>query len=427
VYIADSAPEDRFPPGTTSLDAVLWGKRQVGAVGRVELRLMWTVFGAAAALVFARPLPAMADPPDTPILGISELKFGALYHDPPYLWSNFSVERQTADANFEVLFVPWARTFGGYLRPAIGTSVNFVGGTSKAYADLRWEMEAPSGVFFALGMGAAIHDGELGIVDADHKALGSRVLFHPSAEFGYRFDGVNSISIFADHVSNGFTQRYNEGLDTIGIRYGRRLAPIAPEAIDWAPDSPIAIFAGFYVGAFAGYQVETVDWFAPSPVRSTRSDFAYGGYAGYSWQSGKGIFGIEVDASPAPRSFAAGCDLAGISCQTEVRGVYSARARFGWVINNSMLYGTAGVALTPWDAGVVNLATSQRLDQATGVNAGVAVGTGLEYKLGTSLGVRGEVMHYGMYGWSLDLPAAGPTSNQFQSTVGRVGISWYFH
>ena len=61
------------------------------------------------------------------------------------------------------------------------------------------------------------------------------------------------------------------------------------------------------------------------------------------------------------------------------------------------------------------------------MNAGVAVGAGLEYKLGTSLAVRGEVMHYGMFGWSLDLPTAGPTSNQFQSTVGRVGISWYFH
>jgi len=92
-----------------------------------------------------------------------------------------------------------------------------------------------------------------------------------------------------------------------------------------------------------------------------------------------------------------------------------------------MIYGTAGVALTPWDASVVNLATPQKLDHATGVNSGVAVGTGLEYKLGGSLAVRGEVLHYGMFGWSLHLPTEGPTSNQFQSTVGRVGISWYFH
>ena len=90
-----------------------------------------------------------------------------------------------------------------------------------------------------------------------------------------------------------------------------------------------------------------------------------------------------------------------------------------------MIYGTAGVALTPWDASVLN-AASQRLDQATGVNTGVAVGAGLEYKLGANLAVRGEVLHNGMFGWSLDLPTAGPTSNQFQNTIGRVGISWYF-
>src|ERR1700682_6174925 len=107
---------------------------------------MWTVFGAATVLALAPPLPSMADPPGTPIFGISELKFGALYHDPPGLWSGFSVERPTADANFEVLLAPWARTFGGYLRPAIGTSVHFIGGTSKAYADMRWETETPSGL-----------------------------------------------------------------------------------------------------------------------------------------------------------------------------------------------------------------------------------------------------------------------------------------
>ena len=47
----------------------------------------------------------------------------------------------------EILFTPWARTFGGYLRPAIGATVNFNGDTSKVYADVRWKIEAPYGVF----------------------------------------------------------------------------------------------------------------------------------------------------------------------------------------------------------------------------------------------------------------------------------------
>jgi hypothetical protein len=57
----------------------------------------------------------------------------------------------------------------------------------------------------------------------------------------------------------------------------------------------------------------------------------------------------------------------------------------------------------------------------------VAVGAGLEYKLGPSLGVRAEALHYGLPGWDLTLPGAGSTSNRLQSTVGRVGITWYFH
>jgi opacity protein-like surface antigen len=386
---------------------------------------MGKVFGAAAALGVACALPAMADPLESPILGISELKLGALYHDPPGLWSGFSLERPTADANFEILFTPWAYTFGGYLRPAIGTSVNFIGGTSKAYADLRWEAETASGLFFALGMGAAIHNGDLNPTDNIHKALGSPVLFHPSAEIGYRFDGVNSISVFADHVSNGFTMRSNEGMDTIGIRYGRRLGPIMADLS--SADIAVADFSGAYIGALAGYQYETADWYTASTIGTAQASFAYGGYAGYSWQSGQGVFGLEVDGSPAKRNFAAGCDLPGISCQMDVTGIYSVRARFGWVMGNGMIYGSGGVALTPWESSVANLATSQRIDHATGLNSGVAVGAGLEYKLGPSLGVRAEALHYGLPGWDLTLPGAGSTSNRLQSTVGRVGITWYFH
>src|SRR5262245_4431875 len=115
--------------------------------------------GTIAVVAIACSLPARAEPPQGPCLGVSETKLGALYHDAPGLWSGFSVERPAADANIEVLFSPWSQAFGGYLRPALGATVNFNGDTSKAYADLRWEIEAPSGLFFGLGMGAAIHNG----------------------------------------------------------------------------------------------------------------------------------------------------------------------------------------------------------------------------------------------------------------------------
>jgi len=400
-------------------------------VGRVGSRPLWTTVVAVTALLVACPLPAMADPPQTPVLGISELKFGALDHDTPGLWSGFAAERQAVDANLEVLFLPWAHTFGGYLRPAIGATINFNGDTSKAYADLRWDTETASGLFFALGMGAAVHNGEINLTDPSRKALGSPVLFHPSAELGYRWDGINSLSIFADHMSNGFTQRYNEGMDTVGIRYGRRLAPIMSDAP--IAEHPVANFSGPYVGAFAGYQYERADWYQYDaanwstlpPVAVTQTSLVWGAYAGYNLQSGKGIFGIEADASPTKRNLGMGCDVGGISCQMDIGGVYSVRARFGWAFDNVMVYGSGGVALTPWASSVINLTTSQRLDHASGLNYGVAVGAGIEYKPLQHLGVRAEVMHYGVAGWDLNLPTAGMTSNQFQSLVGRIGITWY--
>ncbi len=153
---------------------------------------------------------------------IHELKIGGLYHDVPYLWSGFQLERHSVDLNVEALFGPHIELLWGTLRPAVGASINTSGATSKGYAGLRWEIESRSGLFLSLGAGGAIHDGKLGISDPDRKALGSRLLFHFPAEIGWRWDGHNSLSIYFEHISNGYTQDYNEGLDALGVRYGYR-------------------------------------------------------------------------------------------------------------------------------------------------------------------------------------------------------------
>ena len=380
--------------------------------------------GAALALSAMHCAPAAADPLEQPALfAVSEVRVGALEHDTTGLWSGFSLERAAADANLEVLFTPWARAFGGYLRPAIGATLNYNGDTSKAYADVRWEIEAPYGVFFAIGLGAAIHDGHLDADSPDHKALGSRVLFHPSVELGYRFDGANSISIFADHISNGFTRRNNEGMDTVGVRLGHRFGPlVARETVD----APVADFSGPYIGASAGYQFDGADWFALSASSATTSGFHAAAFAGYGLQSGRAIFGIEVDASPVASNMSAVCVGPSIACHMDVHGLYSVRSRFGWVIDQAMIYGTAGLAMANWDSSAVNTVTGQQVGNVSGMNYGVAVGAGIEYKLTANLGVRAEIMHYGLPGRDLFILGTGPATDQFGSIVGRAGISWYF-
>jgi lipid A 3-O-deacylase len=162
--------------------------------------------------------PALAGEPWGGI--ISELKIGALWHDPGELWSGFRREPESADINIEALLTPSMPLLWGSIRPAVGASINTNGGTSKAYVDARWQVETVSGIFFGVGLGAAIHDGDIDPVDPTRKALGSRVLFHIPAEIGWRFDAHNSVSVYFEHISNGYTQRYNEGLDALGARYG---------------------------------------------------------------------------------------------------------------------------------------------------------------------------------------------------------------
>lgn len=150
-----------------------------------------------------------------------EIRGGILAHDVPDLWSGFRRE-SGVDINAELLFGAGLPILGGILRPALGATVNTAGDTSKAYLDARWEITGPSGIFLGLGLGAAIHDGLLDPTDEERKALGSRVLFHIPIEVGWRFDERNSVSVYFEHVSNGALADHNEGLDSIGLRFGRR-------------------------------------------------------------------------------------------------------------------------------------------------------------------------------------------------------------
>jgi lipid A 3-O-deacylase len=150
-----------------------------------------------------------------------ELRAGVLAHDVPDLWAGFSLEGGV-DINAELLFGRGLPVLGGTVRPALGVSVNTEGFTSRGYLDARWEIEWRDGLFLGLGLGAAVHNGELDAGEPDRKALGSRVLFHIPIELGYRFDARNSISVYFEHVSNWDLAEANEGLDAIGVRYGRR-------------------------------------------------------------------------------------------------------------------------------------------------------------------------------------------------------------
>jgi lipid A 3-O-deacylase len=155
---------------------------------------------------------------------LQSVKLGILAHDVPDLWSGSQLETSAPDLNIEAQLKPALAMPWGSIRPVIGGSINTGGGTSHGYVDARWQADGDYGMFYGLGIGAAIHDGELGGPGSDpgKKWLGSRVLLHFPFEIGLHLNANHDVSLYFEHTSNAYTKIYNEGLDRIGIRYGYR-------------------------------------------------------------------------------------------------------------------------------------------------------------------------------------------------------------
>ena len=150
----------------------------------------------------------------------AEIRTGILAHDVDHLWSNLHVEGGI-DFNLElVFFKPSLRLLSGIILPNVGVTVNSRGYTNKLYAGFLWEWQTRQGLFLDLGLGAAVHDGELNTVVPGRKLLGRRVLFRIPVEVGYRLSVRCRVSLMFSHVSNGYTAEYNQGLDVLGLRVG---------------------------------------------------------------------------------------------------------------------------------------------------------------------------------------------------------------
>ena len=149
-----------------------------------------------------------------------EVRTGVLLHDVNGLWSR-SRKEGGIDFNAEIVFVKPSLDFSsGTIHPNFGLSINNQGDTSNLYLGFFWERKTTSGIFLDLGVGAAVHNGELEATNPDKKGLGSRVLFRIPIEIGYLFDKHHRFSLIFVHLSNAYLAYPNEGLDVLGLRYG---------------------------------------------------------------------------------------------------------------------------------------------------------------------------------------------------------------
>jgi len=167
--------------------------------------------------------------------------------------------------------------------------------------------------------------------------------------------------------------------------------PVAPVFLsDWA---------GFYIGINGGYGWGETKFDGPNGLKEKPKGGLFGGHAGYNWQYGTVVAGVEVDfdgadiKETAPARVIVTPGVPGIlgTVTTKFDELATARARLGYlVLPNLLAYGTAGPG---WGHSVI----SNTVDNVNGsgeTNFGWTAGAGLEYKLWDRFSVRAEYLHY---------------------------------
>jgi outer membrane immunogenic protein len=167
-------------------------------------------------------------------------------------------------------------------------------------------------------------------------------------------------------------------------------------------------WSGLYVGAHAGYATGTSD--ADFPLMGLpASDISldgvlYGGHLGYNLQIGSTLIGIEGSFSGSSVNGSSGC-LVIMTCEREVEWLATIAARFGYVMDRTMLYVLGGIA---WSeiATTVSLSGCTCLEGSE-TNQGWLVGFGMEYAITARLAGRIEYVHVDLGSSTHALDAGG--------------------
>jgi outer membrane immunogenic protein len=161
-----------------------------------------------------------------------------------------------------------------------------------------------------------------------------------------------------------------------GIALGAVCAAQAQAAdLGSTPYAVVNNWAGPYVGGTLGFVDATASVsMAGYSVSGSGSQFGIGLIAGYNWQNGNQVFGIETDID-----LPSGYDYFG-----------TLRGRYGVVNNNWLYYGTAGLSFA--SAGGAGYAGYNY----SGFNGiGYIVGAGAETKINSRLAAGFEALYYG--------------------------------
>ena len=224
-----------------------------------------------------------------------------------------------------------------------------------------------------------------------------------------------------------------------------------------APPPVIASWAGFYLGVHGGYgwkrddfSLSEADFFLTTPppsINGVRSQGGvFGAHAGYNWQFGRIVTGLEIDFSATDIKGSNGVSetvaVPGVgslstsdALDENVRYLGSTRARLGWLATDQvLLYGTAGLGWERLDLTETTQSPASAISVRDPIDKfGWVAGVGAEAMLGSPNWIgRIEYLHYdfGQVMTARSVTNTSPAFGSFTSPAGsqtidvvRAGIS----
>jgi outer membrane immunogenic protein len=160
---------------------------------------------------------------------------------------------------------------------------------------------------------------------------------------------------------------------------------------------PVYNWTGFYIGVNAGGAWNQSTWTDPTGANPTfntnASSFVFGGHAGYNYQMGQAVVGVEGDIQGLHINASNQCSATvGSVCNTTQNALGSIRARLGYAgIDRALFYVTGGVAFTRYSFAETALLL-QNWGNAS--RTGWTAGGGIEYAVWQNWIVGAQYSYY---------------------------------
>ena len=179
-------------------------------------------------------------------------------------------------------------------------------------------------------------------------------------------------------------------------------------------------WAGFYIGANGGGGWGHSGWQGTSSGVGLSGAQA-GGTAGYNWQFGNAVLGVEGDIDWSNLSGTSNSALCP-GCSTSDSWLSTVRGRAGYAFGSVMPYLTGGLAVGDIRASAPGFPG----DNAT--NAGWTAGAGLEVALPGNWSAKAEYLHVdlGRFNCGADCGLAASDNVSMHDDVVRAGLNYHF-